>query len=69
MSAMDDKWHDNKGKRTSPGALMLLLGWRNCDVCGYMGPRQRFEQKDGQGQRLLQCPLCKRDNRKVFLVS
>jgi two-component system response regulator VicR len=45
------------------------LGWATCDNCGYMAPRQKFEQDDGRGNRFLQCPYCRQSNRITFAVE
>lgn len=36
-------------------------GWVSCDSCNYMGPRQKFETVDPQGNRDTRCPNCKKD--------
>jgi hypothetical protein len=44
-------------------------GWANCERCGYMGPRQRFEHEDALGRRTLLCPVCKDKDHIVFSIS
>jgi DNA-binding response OmpR family regulator len=44
-------------------------GWANCDRCGYMGPRQRFEHEDVMGRRTLLCPVCKDKDHIIFSIS
>ncbi|HEX8236989.1 MAG TPA: response regulator transcription factor [Abditibacteriaceae bacterium] len=44
-------------------------GWANCDRCGYMGPRQRFEHEDAMGRRTLLCPVCKDKDHIIFSIS
>lgn len=44
-------------------------GWANCDRCGYMGPRQRFEHEDALGRRTLLCPVCKDKDHIIFSIS
>jgi DNA-binding response OmpR family regulator len=44
-------------------------GWANCDRCGYMGPRQRFEHEDAVGRRTLLCPVCKDKDHIIFSIT
>ena len=34
-------------------------GWIKCDSCGYIGPQDRFQAEDFQGNRIMQCPNCR----------
>ena len=36
------------------------LGWATCDSCGFMGPREKFEERSANGSTSLRCPFCKR---------
>jgi DNA-binding response OmpR family regulator len=44
-------------------------GWANCDRCGYMGPRQRFEHEDARGHPTMMCPVCKDKDHIIFSIS
>jgi CheY-like chemotaxis protein len=44
-------------------------GWANCESCGYMGPRARFEYEDATGKRTLLCPNCKQSEYVVFSIG
>ena len=44
----------------------IPMGWATCDSCGFMGPREKFEQKSSKGDSSLQCPFCKRTEFIVF---
>jgi DNA-binding response OmpR family regulator len=43
--------------------------WVTCESCGYMGPSNRFEKRDTQGQRVMSCPHCNLQQSLVFSVS
>lgn len=45
------------------------VGWATCESCGFMGPREKFEQKSSKGDSSLQCPFCKRTEFIVFPLS
>jgi DNA-binding response OmpR family regulator len=47
----------------------IPAGWANCESCGYMGPRARFEHEDAQGKRTLLCPNCKQSEYVVFSIG
>jgi DNA-binding response OmpR family regulator len=47
----------------------LPPGWVTCEACGYMGPRNRFERLDAQGQPINRCPHCERSQNLRFVVS
>ena len=34
-------------------------GWLQCDSCGYMGPHERFESENAQGNKRNVCPVCR----------
>jgi DNA-binding response OmpR family regulator len=54
---------------TSESSKTAPPGWANCDRCGYMGPRQRFEHEDALGRRTLLCPVCKDKDHIIFSIS
>lgn len=47
----------------------LPEGWVTCESCGYMGPHNRFERPDPQGQMMNRCPHCERDQSVRFIVA
>jgi two-component system, OmpR family, response regulator RpaB len=54
------------GGSASTSTRKIPLGWGMCEACGYMGPQSRFESDAGAGRRILQCPVCKQENRVTF---
>ena len=36
--------------------------WPRCEECGYLGPRDRFEQRDSKGNFSIVCPTCGNNN-------
>ena len=44
-------------------------GWAQCDNCGYMGPRERFEKENALGRVHIECPSCKSVESVVFSLS
>ena len=47
----------------------LPSGWATCDSCGYMGPQNRFDRLNAQGERALLCPHCDRSQNLVYTVG
>jgi hypothetical protein len=47
----------------------LPAGWVTCDFCGYMGPQNRFNRINAQGQPAVVCPHCDRSQNLVFTVA
>ncbi len=39
--------------------------WPQCDSCGYMGPRDRFEKRDKSGNSFIVCPTCNNNNIRI----
>lgn len=46
----------------------IPLGWATCDSCGFMGPREKFEEKSANGSTSLRCPFCKRNEFICFAL-
>ena len=44
-------------------------GWAQCDNCGYMGPRERFEKENALGRIHVECPSCKSIEGVIFSLS
>ena len=36
--------------------------WVTCEGCGYIGPRDKFQQTDSTGRTVLTCPICKQNS-------
>jgi DNA-binding response OmpR family regulator len=64
-----------KAKPLSPAETLpapnpsLPEGWVTCESCDYMGPRNRFERLDAQGQPINRCPHCERSQTLRYVVS
>jgi DNA-binding response OmpR family regulator len=43
--------------------------WAQCNACGYMGPRQRFENENAAGERKSACPVCGQSENVVYAVG
>ena len=52
-----------QGKTTVPA------GWTMCDVCGYMGPQQKFEKTTQSGQIKRVCPHCGEEASATYSVG
>ena len=39
--------------------------WPQCDSCGYIGPRDRFEKRDKNGNTSIACPICEHNNIRI----
>ncbi len=52
-----------------PEQKMVPPGWANCDNCGYMGPRERFEKENVLGRIHIECPSCKSVESVVFSLA
>ena len=44
-------------------------GWGKCQICGYLGPRIKFEVSNPLARHSHCCPVCKRSDDVVFAVS
>jgi len=44
-------------------------GWARCDSCGYMGPPDKFEQKNKMGQQFVRCPACQQSEYIAYSVA
>ncbi len=42
-----------------------FTAWPQCDSCGYMGPRDRFEKRDKTGNSFILCPICNHNNIRI----
>ena len=47
----------------------LPSGWAACELCGYQGPRGKFEKEDWLGSVKLICPNCKATEHIVFSLD
>jgi len=44
-------------------------GWARCDSCGYMGPEDRFQQKNKLGQQFTMCPACQQSEYIAYSIA
>lgn len=44
-------------------------GWASCDLCGYQGPRAKFEKEDWLGNIKMICPNCKSSDRVIISID
>ena len=66
MAAIQEEVTQN----TQPqGQTRVPAGWANCDACGYMGPRLRFETENAIGERVSICPNCGQTEHIVFSIG
>lgn len=47
----------------------LPPGWAGCDVCGYMGPRPKFDKENALGRKIAACPVCANTESIVFSLG
>ncbi|MBV9866657.1 MAG: response regulator transcription factor [Abitibacteriaceae bacterium] len=47
---------EKKEKVTNPDSIPS--GWAACNICGYMGPRAKFQNLNNLGSIYSQCPRC-----------
>ena len=52
-----------------PEKSSMPAGWAQCDNCGYMGPRDRFEKENALGRIHVECPSCKSVEGVIFSLS
>ncbi len=52
-----------------PEQKTVPMGWAQCDNCGYMGPRERFEKENALGRVHVECPSCKSIEGVIFSLS
>lgn len=52
-----------------PEQKTVPAGWAQCDSCGYMGPRERFEKENALGRVHVECPSCKSVEGVIFSLS
>lgn len=48
---------------------IVPAGWASCERCGYMGPRQKFENQDAFGKPKAICPVCKESDFVAFSLG
>ena len=41
--------------------------WPRCEACGYIGPRDRFERRDKDGNFAITCPTCNNNNVRISI--
>ncbi|HEX8464354.1 MAG TPA: hypothetical protein VF627_07030, partial [Abditibacterium sp.] len=44
-------------------------GWVTCDSCGYIGPQNRFNRLNAQGQPAVLCPHCDQSQSLTFSIA
>lgn len=47
----------------------LPSGWASCELCGYQGPRAKFEKEDWLGNIKMICPNCKETEHVVISID
>ncbi|RYX84622.1 response regulator transcription factor [bacterium] len=47
----------------------LPPGWASCELCGYQGPRTKFEKEDWLGNIKMICPNCKSSDHVVISID
>ncbi len=58
------------GISSAPQAERTLpAGWANCDSCGYMGPRSKFDRESALGRVSAACPACGSGENLVFSLG
>ncbi|MBV9866655.1 MAG: response regulator transcription factor [Abitibacteriaceae bacterium] len=45
-------------QRQALGTTLVPTGWASCNICNYMGPRERFERFNPEGAMVMICPNC-----------
>jgi len=51
-----------------PGRV-LPAGWAECELCGYAGPRKKYEKEDWLGNTKMTCPNCKSSQHVVISID
>ena len=60
---------DQMGGMFVPEQRTVPAGWAQCDNCGYMGPRDRFEKENALGRVHVECPSCKSVEGVIFSLT
>ena len=47
----------------------LPAGWASCELCGYQGPRPKFEKEDWLGNIKMVCPNCKSSDHVIISID
>ncbi len=47
----------------------LPAGWAQCELCGYAGPRSKYEKQDWTGNIKMICPNCKSSEHVVISID
>ena len=47
----------------------LPAGWAECELCGFRGPRTRFEKEDMMGRLKMICPSCKESDHVIISID
>jgi DNA-binding response OmpR family regulator len=69
---MKTAYHANQlmiSETPADSAQSVPRGWGKCQVCGYLGPRAKFEVSNPLARHRCCCPACKRSEDVVFSVS
>jgi len=51
-----------------PGRV-LPKGWAECELCGYTGPRTKYEKEDWLGNIKMICPNCKSSEHVIISID
>ena len=60
---------EEEEKKSPPAEGSLPAGWASCDMCGYMGPREKFEKMNSRGDRFATCPRCQQGESITFSIG
>ena len=47
----------------------LPRGWAECELCGFRGPRPKFEKEDIMGRLKLTCPSCRESDHVIISID
>jgi DNA-binding response OmpR family regulator len=63
--------YDSAGAPAPEEAVKVPLpaGWARCDSCGYMGPEDKFQQKNKHGQQFVMCPACQQSEHIAYSIA
>jgi DNA-binding response OmpR family regulator len=61
--------YDFADKKEKEEANSMPEGWAQCQACGYMGPRERFEKDSATGQVKSICPVCGGSENVAYAVG
>lgn len=54
-------------KNANPDSIPA--GWAACNLCGYMGPRGKFQNMNGLGSMFSKCPRCQESDNISYAID